>query len=36
MQCHRERLRSLPHPQRYTAAPGDFVGGGLRSWLAVR
>ncbi len=29
-------FRSLPHPQRYTAAPGDFVGGGLRSWLAVR
>jgi len=31
-----EWLRRLPHPQRYTAAPGDFVGGGLRSWLAVR
>ncbi len=29
-------FRSLPHPQRYTAAPGDFVGGGLRSWLALR
>jgi hypothetical protein len=29
-------FRSLPHPQRHTAAPGDFVGGGLRSWLAVR